>query len=181
VVGGSIPQGFFAKLTANLGNRPAPITNVRITPLHLATNSNQRSSHDVVDVTAPEIQAAVSAPTIWSPNGKPVDVTLTAALQDAAQEDGNNYISGLDLCSLSVTLVQVEGGVTTPLGDVPFTLTDNGDGSVGLTALLSLSSTRNGYNAEGRVYRITITATDFIGNTSQSTVTVTVTHDQSNP
>jgi hypothetical protein len=181
VIGGALPQGFFAKLTANQGNRPAPITNVRITPLHLVTNANQRSSHDVIDVTAPEIQAAVSSPTIWSPNDKPVDVTLTATLRDGGVEDGNNYISGLDLCSLSVTLIQVEGGVTTPLGEVPFTLTDNGDGSVGLTAALSLSASRNGYNAEGRVYHITITSTDFIGNTSQSTVTVTVTHDQSNP
>jgi hypothetical protein len=181
LTGGALQQGFFAALTAGQGNNAAPITNVSITPLNSALNSYQRSSKDVTDSTPPAIDAAVSPTTLWSPDNKPVVVTLTTALQDALVENVNNYISGLDPCSVTLSVAQVDGDVTTPLGDFPFTLTDTGGGSFGLTAQLSLQATRDGFNVAGRLYNITISATDNAGNLAQTTVTVTVAHDNSGP
>lgn len=181
LIGGDIAQGFFAKLIASQGNKPAPVSNVRITPLNLVVNANQRSSSDVVDVTAPIILPTVSSPTIWSPNGKPVNVTLTANLSDAVLENVNNYISGVEPCSISVTAVKIDGGVQTSLGDIPFTLASTGFGTFSLSAPLSLEAARNGFNVEGRIYVFTISATDNLGNPTATSITVTVTHDQSTP
>jgi hypothetical protein len=172
-------QGFFGSMTASQGSNAAPLSHVTITPMGSAMNAYQRPASDVSDSTAPTINASVDSPTIWSPNKMPVNVTLTAALQDTPYQDINNFVSGLDPSSVSVTLTQLDGSVSTPLGAVPFQMIDNGDGTFGLTALLSLSVTRDGFNADGRIYSITISAQDSFGNLRETTVTVTVTHDQS--
>lgn len=117
----------------------------------------------VIDTIPPVItSASVSTNVLWPPNHKliPVEVSITAT----------------DSC----------GEVTTEITSITSSESPNAKGSghtspdFQITGPFSalLRSERSGKDKEGRVYTITVTATDQAGNTSETNLLVTVPHDQ---
>ncbi len=115
-----------------------------------------------IDKTAPAATITADPAKIWPPNGKPVDVTLSASGSDAT--------SGLASVSYSVT---DEYG--TPLSIAPRSLNGN---AASWSEVIALEARRNGDDFDGRLYRIVVTVTDVAGLTSTYTVDVVVSHDQ---
>ena len=118
--------------------------------------SNNRSSLVLSVVNpAPTIDNAAADPNIiWPPNHKMVDVQVNYTLTAAC--------GGTPTATLGVT--SNEGNAS--------------DWQILDAHRLNLSSERLGTGKDGRIYTITITATDPTGASSQKTVLVTVPHDQ---
>jgi hypothetical protein len=118
----------------------------------------------VVDTTAPALTLVVSPKSLWPPNHAMVEVGEVVAR---------------DLCdpsvSLSINVTSNEPVNGTGDGDTApdWAIVDNGDG----TASVSVRAERKG-NGTGRIYTISVTATDAAGNQSTETGTVTVAHSQ---
>jgi predicted extracellular nuclease len=113
----------------------------------------------VVDTTAPVVASLVASSTqLWPANHKMVAVTLTATATDAAS-------SPVTFKIISAVSNEPDNG----LGD--------GDtaGDIVITGpmTLSLRAERAG-NGPGRIYTLTVLATDSAGNTGTQTVTVSV-------
>ncbi|MDP1580057.1 MAG: hypothetical protein Q8M02_07255 [Candidatus Didemnitutus sp.] len=109
----------------------------------------------LLDETPPVFNSLTATPnTLWSPNNKMVDVQLTA---DVTDETTPNPV---------VQIVSVTSNEP-----------DFGDWVITGPMSLQLRAKRLGKNS-GRVYTITVSATDFAENVSTATVTVTVPHDQ---
>jgi len=121
-----------------------------------AGNSSETTFEvEVIDTTAPEVSASVLRDTLWSPNHKLVDVGLSYSASDTASD---------------VTVI-----VTVTSGE-----DDNGSGDGNTTGdaqldgnTLLLRAERDG-GGSGRIYTITVTATDAYGNTSSDLVEVSV-------
>jgi hypothetical protein len=96
---------------------------------------------------------SVSPSTLWPPNQKLVDVTVSYGSSDPCSAP---------ICKLSVTSNEPGDGTEAVVVDAHH---------------VQLKADRNG-NGDGRIYTITITCTDAAGNVASSTVTVTVAHDQ---
>ncbi|HET8772358.1 MAG TPA: HYR domain-containing protein [Thermoanaerobaculia bacterium] len=112
----------------------------------------------VVDTMPPDITSVTVSPaSIWPPNKKLVDVTVTVDAEDIADP------------ALIVRIYAITC-------DEPIGATD-----AGITGLLTakLRADRNA-QGDGRVYTLHIEAIDASGNRSTATVTVTVPHDQGN-
>lgn len=110
----------------------------------------------VIDNTPPVISnAAVDKPRIWPPNKKMVPVTIT--------------YSAADNCGGAVTAAIT--GITSnePISASDAVIVDSHH--------VQLRADRLG-SGKGRIYTITITATDSHGNKSRAKVTVVVPHDQ---
>ncbi len=109
----------------------------------------------VRDTTAPVISSLTASPnSIWPPNKKMVAVTLSAAASDAAGVTSLQILSVTTNEPDNKTQWQITGALT-----------------------LNLLADRQG-SGNGRIYTITVGATDAAGNQSTRTVTVTVPHDQ---
>lgn len=113
---------------------------------------------------APDVSGAIADPaTIWSPDNKMVDVHVS----NVHDPDG-------DPVTISIT------GITQ---DEPAEQNDQGNGAHSIdgagvgTSTAQVRAARDG-NGNGRVYRITFTATDRLGASSTGSVTVCVPHDQ---
>jgi CSLREA domain-containing protein len=112
------------------------------------------STVHVVDTTPPSISGASASPnTIWPPNGKLVDVLVS--------------YSTADNCSAVNSQLSISSNEPTASGDM--VVVDNHHVRLRADRLAS---------GKGRIYTITIKATDQSGNSSQRSVTVTVPHDQ---
>ncbi len=132
----------------------------------------------VVDETPPLIGYTQEVETIWPPNHKMVLAVSTIAAYDE--------VDGPLVPEIVVASNQPQNSAGD--GNTPFDweVKDNGDGSfnVWLRAERAGCENANGNNddkcgnSEGRIYTVTITATDAAGNTAQEAVTVTVPHDQ---
>ncbi|MBU2496374.1 MAG: hypothetical protein KJ935_07765 [Candidatus Omnitrophica bacterium] len=117
----------------------------------------------VRDTTAPQITALSVAPNLlWPPNHKMVTVAVTGHAVD-------NCGGTLTLKIISVSSNEPENG--TGDGDTAPDWEIINDMSVALRA------ERSGNDMTGRVYTITVEATDHVGNTSTGTVSVVVPHD----
>jgi subtilisin-like proprotein convertase family protein len=115
----------------------------------------------VNDVELPAIAGeSVSVPTLWPPNHEMVDVTVSYSTSDNC---------GPVTTSLSVTSNEPINGMGDGDTDPDWEIVD--DHHVRLRAERAGGGT-------GRIYTITITATDAHGTSSQRTVTVVVPHDQ---
>ncbi len=111
--------------------------------------------------TTPPVLAVAATPTItWSPNNKPVPVTVTVSVKD-------DYDSQPEIKLESITANEALAS-----GDIQGAAPGTDDRS------FSLLATRSGASPAGRIYTLTYSATDGTGNKSTATTTVTVPHDQ---
>lgn len=117
---------------------------------------------DSVDTTPPAITCAADPVKIWPPNGKAVKVGVSGTISDAG-----GLLPGGSSFSVADEYGQVE-----PAGAI----TVNGGGAYAFT--VPLVAARNGGDADGRDYVITVQATDTSGNAGTCRVVVNVPHDQ---
>ncbi len=111
----------------------------------------------VEDTTPPVIDLIVETDTVWPANGRMVLAVSGVSASDVC-------------CDLSLTV-----DVTGTAGDNDdWEIVDNGDG----TYSISVRAERSGRERNGRVYTITVTATDCAGNQGIEIVAITVPHDQ---
>lgn len=115
-----------------------------------------------IDKSAPTVGLQANPSRIWAPNGKPVTVQIFGT--------GGDSVSGLTAVSYVVT---DEYG--TALNIPTRTLSGN---SADWTDSIILEASRNGDDADGRLYRVAATVTDAAGNTSTATADIVVPHDQ---
>jgi phosphodiesterase/alkaline phosphatase D-like protein len=116
-------------------------------------SSSAPATITVVDTTAPVISGLAASPnSIWPPNGKLVDVTLSYSITD---------------CSTFTSMVQVTSNEATSAGDIVVVDPHH----------LRLRATRDNAST-GRIYTVVVTATDSSNNASSASTTVTVPHDQ---
>jgi len=112
-------------------------------------------------VCAPTVTGASASPSVlWPPNHKMADVTVDYTAQSCG---------GTTTCVLSVSSNEPVNG----LGDG----NTSPDWEVVDATHVSLRAERSG-TGTGRIYTITITCTDQLGQTGEATVEVTVPHDQ---
>lgn len=122
---------------------------------------------EVVDTTAPTLAPEPNVGILWPPNHKMVDIIIQANASDD---------SGLPpMLSAEVTSNEPQEGLGD--GDVaPDWTTPVIDQATG-EITLQLRAERSGLG-EGRIYTVSITATDEAGNTSTANVEIIVPHDQ---
>jgi hypothetical protein len=106
-----------------------------------------------IDKTPPTVTVSATPNTLWPPNHKMVDVTIDGSATDD--------MSGIASVVITVT---DEYGL--------YDMTVSGFGST-----IQLEAWRKGTDKDGRVYTITVVATDNAGNQSTATTTVIVPHD----
>jgi len=116
-----------------------------------------------IDTTPPVATASANPSTLWPPNGKMVNVTVSGTVTDAT--------SGVNPNSANFAVVDKYGSVR-PSGNV--LLAANGTYSF----TISLQASRLGTDQNGRTYTVTVTAQDNAGNQSSAATTVVVPHDQ---
>ncbi len=112
------------------------------------------------DATPPVLKVTVTPASLWPPNGKPVSVTVNLSVKD-------DYDPAPEVKLESITANESlnEGDIA----DAAFGTDDR---------QLKLVAKRDGASKEGRIYRITYSATDASGNKAMASTTVTVPHDQ---
>jgi hypothetical protein len=115
------------------------------------------------DSTPPTITIGANPSSLWPPDHKMVPVVISGTITDAQ--------SGVNAASGTFTVVD-EYGLVQPSG----TFTVNADGSYAFT--VSLEASRDGNDADGRLYTITIQVSDNAGNLSSGSTIVVVPHDQ---
>lgn len=126
------------------------------------------SDHDPVlvgicETTPPVVEVTVSPDSLWPPNHKYVTVEATVTVTDA---DPNATVT-----LLSATSNEPDNGLGD--GDTPNDIVIVDDFTFDLRA------ERSG-TGDGRVYTITYEVTDFCGNSTVASATVTVPHSQGN-
>lgn len=148
--GGSYSEGFSISERAIVGFGDSATASNSVFYARLAPFSAS-------DTQAPTISSLSASPnTITPPNKKMIPVTLTAAATDNVGVTALHIVSVASSEIVNGTFSQVTGNLT-----------------------LKLLADRNG-NGSGRIYTITVEATDAAGNRSTRNVTVTVPHDQRN-
>jgi hypothetical protein len=142
---------------------PIGTTTVTVTARDAAGNSTSRTfTVTVRDTTAPRITSLTASPAVlWPANHKMVNVTVTAVASDA--------VGVTSLKIVNVTSSEPDDGCGD--GDTPVDIQVTGN----LT--LKLRAERDGRRS-GRTYTITVEARDAAGNTTRSTVTVSVPKSQ---
>lgn len=110
-----------------------------------------------IDRTGPSVSISVAPSLIWPTNHKQamMDVLVTGSAVDE--------LSGLG--SFQLVVADEYGQVEPRIGSY-------------LQRRIWLEAWRDGHDLDGRVYTISITATDCAGNTATATTTVTVPHDR---
>ena len=119
----------------------------------------------VVDTTAPEVSLDVLIDTLWPPNHKMHLCATVDGISDICDTDPD-----VDIVVTSNEPINGKGDGNT---DYDWEVVDNGDG----THDIYLRAERQGSHT-GREYTITVTVTDFSGNVTQVSGTVTVPHSQ---
>lgn len=149
---GGLPLGnHVITLEANDGTNPPVSVNITV---------------DVIDTTAPTIQATVDSGILWPPNHKMVDVVIQVTATDNS-----------DSVTLSATVSSSEppdtNGDGNTIPDYTTPVIDQITGEI----TLQLKAERKGKGA-GKTYTITVTATDDSGNSSDAIVEVVAPHDK---
>ncbi len=116
-----------------------------------------------IDGTPPVSAPSVDVSSLWPPNGRTVEVTVSGTITDS--------LSGVDPGGATYSVSDSEGQIS--LGG-PLTL--GADGSYRFQ--VPLVASRAGGDLAGRIYTITITDADLAGNVGHWSVTVVVPHDQ---
>ena len=140
---------------------PIGTTNITYTATDASANTNSAlQSVTVIDDTPPAITgASVDKLTLWPPNHQLVDVIVSYT----ATDNCGAVISGLAVSSNEPVNGTGDGNTAT-------------DWEIVDAHHLRLRAERSG-RGNGRIYTITITATDSSGNTSSQVVTVRVSHN----
>jgi YD repeat-containing protein len=126
--------------------------------------TTQTQTVTVADTEAPEIKSVTAVPNVlWPPDHKMVAVTVEATADDNCDESPECMI-------VSVNSNQDVNG----LGDG----NTEPDWSITGGLAVDLRAERSGKGNGDRVYTITVECVDNVGNSSSSTVDVTVPHDK---
>ena len=161
-------NGFYGGVDLAVGRYQVSITPVREAPyVYRCATVNvlpgQVSTFDIdlpVDRDDPVVTLAVTPDSLWPPDGTLHTITATVSATDAS--------------SLSLRLA-----VEDEYGRVAVApMTTSGVGPISWTPAFQLESARDGGDRDGRVYTITLTATDEACNLATTTAAVTVPHDQ---
>jgi len=123
----------------------------------------------IIDTSAPSIAPVPSTTILWPPNQKMVDITIVANASDNS--------GGPVTLAASVSSNEPEDGLGD--GDMAPDWTEPVIDQVNGIITLQLRAERSG-SGNGRVYTISITATDTSGNSSQANIQIIVPHDKSN-
>jgi len=122
----------------------------------------------VEDITPPEFSVTADPDTLWPPNHKMKPVTVTADVSD-------NCDASPDIVLVSVISDEADDA---PGGGDGHTTNDIQDADIGTEDYnISLRAERSG-GGDGRIYTITYKTTDYAGNTTSASATVTVPHNQ---
>jgi len=122
-----------------------------------AGNTTSTSVTLNIDRTPPTVTTVTATPnTLWPPNHKTVDVLI----------DGSATDDSSGIASIEITVMD-EYGI--------YNMTAPGFGST-----IQLEAWREGTDKDGRVYTITVVATDTAGNQSTAITEVVVPHDMGN-
>jgi hypothetical protein len=118
----------------------------------------------VVDTTPPTIQSVTATPNVlWPPNHKMRRIQITVEASDNTGVVTPRIIS----------VTSSEPDRATGSGDTAI------DWAIGPGPLdLALRAERSGRSKNGRIYTVTVQATDGSGNSATQSVTVAVPHDQ---
>jgi len=126
-----------------------------------------------VDIIPPELNLTVTPTSLWPPNHQMVEITPTISVTD-------NYDRFPDIKLYSVESSEPDDAVGEGDGhttqDVQITQVWDSKQYKMIDKIL-LRAERDG-KGSGRIYTITYTATDFSGNSSEASTTVTVPHDK---
>ncbi|MBM4035180.1 MAG: HYR domain-containing protein [Planctomycetes bacterium] len=143
---------------------PLGVTTVTCTATDDSGNQTVRSfTVTVRDTTAPVIESAWATPNVlWPPNHKMADVAVGAVVGDICDAAPSWKIVGV---ASNEPVNGLGDGDTAP------------DWAITVEHSLKLRAERSG-KGSGRVYTITIQATDASGNTATANVVVTVPHDR---
>jgi hypothetical protein len=121
----------------------------------------------IQDTTLPTLAPTSSLNMLWPPNHQLIPVTIWANSED----NGGGFITLSASVQSSEPLDAAGDGSTEE--DYVVTPPDNAAGTV----LVQLRAERSG-TGDGRVYTVTITATDTSGNSSEAKVNIRVPHDK---
>jgi len=112
----------------------------------------------------PTISISANPSSLWPPNGKSVPVTVSGTITDSG--------SGVNPSTLACKVVD-SYGLVQPACSV---------GSLGAggaySFTVSLVASRNGNDKNGRTYTISVSASDYAGNSASVSTAVIVPHDQ---
>jgi hypothetical protein len=117
----------------------------------------------LTDDAPPTIRVVASPATLWPPTGQLVPVTISGTITDD--------LSGVDR-STAAFAVHDQDGVIEPRGPVVV------DAQGAFSFVVALEARRSGTEADGRHYRITVSARDVAGNPGSASATVVVPHDR---
>ncbi|HZI19508.1 MAG TPA: family 10 glycosylhydrolase [Pyrinomonadaceae bacterium] len=139
------------------------VTNILFRSADRAGNVEAAKSVAVkLDKTAPSLGLSADPTSVWPPNGRIVNVTLSG--------QGSDAVSGLASVTYAVT---DEYGA--PLAVPARALAG---ASASWADALAVEASRRGDDRDGRLYRITATLTDEAGHTATAVVDVVISHDQ---
>lgn len=152
------------------GNCPVGKVRERIERTWTATDAagNDASCEQtisIVDADPPDVSCAVAVDTLWPPNHKFVDVGFTFAAADVCDATPLAIAVAVTSDEPTAKAAGAGGGSHCP------------DAIVGPDRSVRLRSERSGPR-DGRVYRITVTATDSCGNAASCSAEVRVQHDR---
>lgn len=116
-----------------------------------------------IDLIAPTVTIAASAPILWPPNGKLVVETIAGVILDG--------LSGIDPNTATFTVLD-EYKLVQPTGPISV------EASGRYSFTLNLEASRIGTDPDGRHYQIIVTARDKAGSQTSASTVVTVPHDQ---
>ena len=138
------------------------VTRVDYRAADLAGNSTAASFEVKVDLTDPTATLAASRTVLWPVTGNLLPVSLQGTAADSASGLSSVTYQVIDEYGLPYAIdARMLSGTRATWRDS-----------------VALEARRDGFDADGRHYRILATVTDVAGRTTVSTVVVTVPHDQ---
>jgi hypothetical protein len=117
-----------------------------------------------IDTIPAAISISANPSTLWLPDGKSVPVAVSSTITDSGY--------GVNPSTLACNVVDQYGLVHTRCSGNPL-----GTGGA-YSFTVSLAASRNGSDKNGRTYTISVSGSDYAGNSTSAATTVIVPHDQ---